>query len=65
MIKLLIGNIYQFLEMQKDYGEKTITLNALESCSYGFLRHTEESYMLTCKIVPRETYDTFGILFKV
>ena len=48
----------------KDYGEKTITLNALESCSYGFLRHTEESYMLTCKIVPRETYDTFGILLK-
>lgn len=48
----------------KNYGEKTITLNALESCSYGFLRHTEESYMLTCKIVPRETYDTFGILLK-
>ena len=48
----------------KNYGEKTVTLNALESCSYGFLRHTEESYMLTCKIVPRETYDTFGILLK-
>ena len=48
----------------KVYGKNTIALQAVESCSYGFLKHKEESYMLSCSIIPREAYDSFGILLK-
>lgn len=63
LIKLLIGNIYQFLEMQKIM-VKNYNIECVGKLFIWILRHTEESYMLTCKIVPRETYDTFGILLK-
>ena len=49
----------------KVYGKNTIALQAVESCSYGFLKHKEESYMLSCSIIPREAYDSFGIPFWV
>ena len=46
------------------YGKNMIEFDSVSTCTYGFLEHEEESYMLSCTIMPREVYDQFGILLK-
>ena len=46
------------------FGGKTILLDSISSCSYGFLEHSESSFFFRCKATPRETCDHFGILLK-
>lgn len=48
----------------KRYGEKMFELDSVGSCTYGFFQHPEEHFLFKCKIMPRETYDHFGILLK-
>ena len=46
------------------HGDRLVEMDSVSTCTYGFLGHNEESYMLKCKIMPREVYDHFGILLK-
>jgi len=46
------------------HGDKLIEADSVGTCSYGFLVHPLERYYFSCKILPRETYDYFGILLK-
>lgn len=46
------------------YGDDTIELDSVSTCTYGFLEHSEEKFLFQCKVVPREVYDYFGILLK-
>ncbi len=46
------------------YGARSIELDSVSTCSYGFLEHTESSFFFSCKVTVREAYDYFGILLK-
>lgn len=48
----------------KLYGSNMIEMDSVSTCTYGFLEHKEESFMFSCKIMPREVYDHFGVLLK-
>lgn len=39
------------------HGDRLVEMDSVSTCTYGFLGHNEESYMLKCKIMPREVYD--------
>ena len=46
------------------YGEKTIEMDSVSTCTYGFLKQSEEQFLLSMKALPREAYDHFGVLIK-
>ena len=46
------------------YGDRTILLDSVSTCTYGFLEQSEEKFLFSCTISPRESYDHFGILLK-
>lgn len=48
----------------KRYGNTSIEMDSVGTCTYGFLEHKEESFMFSCDIMPREIYDHFGVLLK-
>ena len=46
------------------FGEITIELDSVSTCTYGFLQHRESSFFFNCKATVREAWDHFGILLK-
>ena len=46
------------------FGGRSIELDSVGTCTYGFLDHQEERFLFRCKIMPREIFDHFGILLK-
>lgn len=57
-------NYVPILGNAKLYGANMIEIDSVSTCTYGFLDHKEASFMLSCKIMPREVYDHFGVLLK-
>ncbi len=47
-----------------NYGNSLIEMNSCGKNSYGFLVFNEDKFFFKCSILPKETYDFFGILFK-
>ena len=46
-------------------GQKNmLEFDSISTCTYGFLEHQEERYMLRLKALPREVCDYFGVLLK-
>ena len=62
--KPVIWNLVPVMGDAHMYGSSLVEMDSIGTCTYGFLDHKEESYMLKCKIMPREVYDHFGILLK-
>lgn len=48
----------------KEYGGKLLEISSIGKNTYGFLDIKDESFMLKCKMIPRECNDYFGILLK-
>ncbi len=48
----------------KGYGKNMLEFDSVSTCTYGFLEHQEERYMLRLKALPREVCDYFGVLLK-
>lgn len=48
----------------KGYGKNMLEFDSISTCTYGFLEHQEERYMLRLKALPREVCDYFGVLLK-
>lgn len=48
----------------KAYGKDMLEFDSVSTCTYGFLEHREEQYMLSLKALPRECCDYFGVLLK-
>lgn len=48
----------------KAYGKDMLEFDSAGTCTYGFLEHGEEQYMLSLKALPRECCDYFGVLLK-
>lgn len=48
----------------KMYGDKTLTVNSIETLTYGFFDVQEPTFMFSCKVSPSDCRDYFGLILK-
>ncbi|WP_455156360.1 glycosyl hydrolase [Treponema socranskii] len=58
---------WQYMQIQgngTNFGNRSIDISSLGTCSYGFFTGIPESYLFSCRCRAHELYNNFGILLK-